>query len=112
MKTIISQLAAITLFALIILVGNVNAKGTELEFFNMPVIEENLELEDWMTNEIFWTNEATIFFEQESDDNLIMEEWMISEKNWELETNIVLEKETENELVIEPWMINHIIWEK
>jgi hypothetical protein len=112
MKTKISQLAAITLFALIILVGNVNAKGTELDVFNLVTVEENLELEDWMTNENLWTGEATLIIEQEIDDNLKMEDWMINENNWNTTTPIIIEKEAEEKLDIEPWMTNENIWKK
>lgn len=112
MKTTISQLAAITLFSLIILVGNVNAKGTELDVINFVTVEENLELEDWMTNETLWANEATIYIEQEIDDNLKMEDWMLNENNWNFTTPIIIEKEADEKLDIEPWMTNEIIWKK
>ena len=112
MKTRISQLAATTLFVLIFLIGNVNAKGTEFDAFSKVDFEENLELEDWMINEDLWKSETTIFIEDAIDNNLEIENWMINENNWNISTPVIIEKETEDKLTIEPWMTNENIWLK
>ena len=108
MKTTISQLAAITLFSLILLVGNVNAKGTEKYASSHENIEASLELENWMTNDNIWNINNNLVFENANDELLELENWMTNDKVWELET--IVETETEQTLAFEPWMTDESIW--
>ncbi len=109
MKTRISQLTAITLFALFFLVGNVNAKGTELDVSGHENIEATLELENWMVNDNFWYTGNTFALKNENEETLELECWMTNEKTWELENTVKIE--TEQALAFEPWMTDENIWD-
>ena len=109
MKTRISQIVAVTFFALFILVGSVNAKRTE----NSASSHENetaLELENWMVNENYWETSDNFEFVSATDETLEVESWMTNENTWEPENKIDLETETEEALALEPWMTNENIW--
>lgn len=108
MKTRINQLAAITLFSLILLVGNVNAKGTEIAASNHENIEATLEIENWMINDFIWDTNNNLGFENTNDELLELENWMTNDKVWGLNTSI--ETETEKSLAFEPWMTDENIW--
>ncbi len=108
MKTRISQLAAITLFSLILLVGNVNAKGTEIDASSHEAVETTLEIENWMINDFIWDTNNNLGFENTNDELLELENWMTNDKVWELETTV--ETETEQALAFETWMIDENIW--
>ncbi len=108
MKTRISQLVAITLFSLILLVGNVNAKGTESHASSHENIEATLELEDWMTNDNIWDINNASAFENVNEESLKLESWMVNDETWKLGNTFETEKE--KTLAIEPWMTNENIW--
>ena len=108
MKTRINQLTAITLFSLILLVGNVNAKGTEIAASSHENIEATLEIENWMISDSLWDINNNFEFENANDELLELENWMTNDKVWELETAV--ETEIEKSLVFEPWMIDENIW--
>ncbi|HSH20310.1 MAG TPA: hypothetical protein VLA03_07640 [Draconibacterium sp.] len=139
MKTTVKQLAAATLIALLLVIGNVNAEGTETKALIRESIETTLQLENWMTNEAVWNKNAFNFGEyfQETESNLQIENWMTSDKTWssnksfveETETSLELEcwmtcekiwngnnnvekTETETELTVENWMTNENIWNR
>ena len=111
MKTRISKLVAITFFALFILVGNVNAKGTEKNASSHEV-ETTLELENWMLNENYWESGISFDLVNVTDESLEIETWMTNENTWEPVNKINLETETEQELLVESWMTNENIWFK
>ena len=108
MKTRISQLAAITLFSLILLVGNVNAKGTEKNASSHENIEASLELENWMVNDNLWDINNTFKFENANEESLELESWMTNDEIWKMENTFETEKE--QTLAIEPWMTDENIW--
>lgn len=133
MKTTMKQLAAGTFIALLLMVGNVNAKGTEAKASSHESIETTLHLEKWMINEVLWNTNAfsTAKVSLETETSLELENWMISEETWNSYTSIVevLEEsmELENwmtseetwnvnnmnneaELTVENWMINNNVW--
>jgi len=135
MKTTVKQLAAGTLVALLLLVGNVNAEGTETKAL-IRETESALQLEKWMTDEVLWNiNSVTISeINQETETSLELENWMTSEATWNLNNYLVEETEenmeveywmtcdkiwnsysnvedTETELTVENWMINNKAWE-
>ena len=83
MKTRISQIAAAAFFALFILVGNVNAKGTELDASSHENIEAALEIENWMVNDNFWKTAVTFTLEKVSEQILVLENWMTNNNVWE-----------------------------
>ncbi|WP_319500172.1 hypothetical protein [uncultured Draconibacterium sp.] len=101
MKTKIKQVTAATLIVLSLMGIGINASATELT--GCRVVESSLELEDWMTDETFWST-ANIFA-QETDENLLIEDWMTSENTW-----FVVEKAIEPELALENWMIDTENW--
>ena len=106
MKTKINQIATIVFIALFILVGNVNAKGTEKSTPKNESIENKLELEGWMINDNLWNCVGVISFENEVEEALQLENWMTNDKVWESE--IIIEEE--QILEVEPWMTNENIW--
>ena len=135
MKTTMKQLAAGTFIALLLLVGNVNAEGTETRALIHKATETTLEVEEWMTNETIWNTNSFNFGEylQETESNLTLENWMINEDIWnssyvfaeEAESALELEcwmtckkvwnnnndvEETETELTVENWMISEMVW--
>ena len=111
MKTTMKQLAAGTFIALLLLVGNVRAEGTEVKASGHESIETSLQLENWMTNEAFWnTNTAnTAVFVQETESSLELENWMTNSETWNSAYNFVEESETG--MSLESWMMNEKIWD-
>ena len=112
MKTTINKLAAITFFALLLFVGNVNAKGTELDALNQIDIEETLEIENWMVSDNFWASTTTYVFEKVNDIYLELESWMTEDSIWEINKRINIDTELEKELSVDPWMVDENIWFK
>jgi hypothetical protein len=133
MKTTVKQLTAGTFIAFLLLVGNVNAKGTEAKASSHESIETTLQLEKWMTNEVIWNSNSFSFSEinQETEASLGLENWMTSDETWNLNNNFVEETEAgleienwmtseetwnvekteaETELAVEGWMINNSVW--
>lgn len=133
MKTTVKQLTAGTFIALLLLVGNVNAKGTEAKASSHENIETTLQLEKWMTNEVIWNSNSFSFSEinQETEASLGLENWMTSAETWNVNNNFVEETEAgleienwmtseetwnvekteaETELAVEGWMINNSVW--
>jgi hypothetical protein len=110
MKTTMKQLTAVTFIASLLLVGNVNAKGTEAKASSHESIETTLQIEKWMTNEVIW-NSASVSFSainQETETSLDLENWMTSAESWNLNNNFV--EETEAGLEIETWMTSENRW--
>lgn len=107
MKTTMKQFTAGTFIAFLLLVGNVNAKGTEVKASSHESIETTLQLENWMTDETIWnTNSAKIAeFVQETETSMELENWMTREETWNL-SNV----NNETELKVEDWMINDNVW--
>ena len=110
MKTTMKKLAAGTFVALILLVGNVNAEGTEVKASSHEALETTLQLEKWMTDESIWnSNSANVAeFVQETETSLEIENWMTSEETWNVNNNFV--EETEAGMELESWMLNNKIW--
>lgn len=68
-------------------------------------LEEELELEDWMTNGSYFTT-ANDFTEAETEEALRVESWMINNSNFGTATSSGLEEiEMETPLEFEAWMI-------
>jgi len=116
MKTIYfyrKQILLGTFLSLFILAGTVNAKGTETGFVSSyeNTVEAELQVEDWMVNENYWSySENNIFFETEMENNLEMENWMTEEAYWLPQSLAVLENTTDEELTVENWMITENYW--
>jgi hypothetical protein len=110
MKTTVKQLTAGTIIALLLLVGNVNAKGTEVKASGHENIETSLQIEKWMTNEVIWnsTTQTISTINQESETSLELENWMTNAETWNLNNSFV--EETEAGLEIETWMTNTETW--
>jgi len=109
MKTTVKQLATVTFIAILFLVGNVKAEGTETNSLNREIIETPLELENWMTDENIWNfNDVNLAeFNQETEASLELEDWMINYATWKVNAN---EKESEPQLTVEPWMLDENVW--
>ena len=105
MKSIVKQLTAITFISLFIIALNVKAEGTESIGINHEIIEKELELENWMTDESTWSINSAILTEIVQETELIIEDWMISETNW-----FIIPEEKESDLEIEHWMISESYW--
>jgi hypothetical protein len=100
-------------FSLFILAGTVNAKGTETGFVSSyeNTVEAELQVEEWMVNEIYWNySENAIFFETELENNLEMENWMTEDTYWMPQSLAIVESTTDEELTIENWMITENYW--
>ncbi len=115
MKTIklsIRQIVPALFFTLLILGGNVNAKGTEVAIASglENTVESEMKVEDWMVNESHWKITENVYFTEETEENMQVESWMTDENTWELSSVGSLENETENELTLDNWMINADYW--
>jgi len=104
MKTTVKQIATGTFIALILLVVNVKAEGTEKTVSINESIETTLQLENWMTDETIWgTNFINIEeFYQETETGIELESWMTDSETWD--NNINFFEEKENRLELESWM--------
>jgi hypothetical protein len=110
MKTTVKQLTAGTIIALLLLVGNVNAEGTEAKASSHENIESTLQLEKWMTDEFVWNTNSIDISEisQETETGLSLENWMTSQETWNLTNNYV--EETDATMELENWMTNAETW--
>ncbi len=110
MKTTMKQLTAVTFIALILLVGNVKAEGTEVKASGRENIETTLQIENWMINDDVWNSNIskTTDFVQETETSLELENWMINSETWNSNLNFV--EETETGMSLENWMMNEKIW--
>jgi len=89
---------------------NVNrTTETETNFFkaysnvvySAQEIEKPLDLENWMTNEFYFSNNAAMI--KETEETLNLEDWMTNISYFEVSTS---ETESENALNLETWMTN------
>ena len=110
MKTTMKQLTASTFIALLLLVGNVNAKGTESKASRNENIESSLQLENWMTDEAIWNTNTVGFTElvQETETAMELENWMTNSETWNSEFSFV--EETETGMSLESWMTKEKVW--
>ena len=109
MKTKISQIVAAAFFVVFLIAGNVNAKGTELSALSHEVEESELEIEDWMLCENFGQI-VNCQLETVLEEAIEVENWMTDESAWETEMKLELETETEEELALESWMTEQKNW--
>ena len=106
MKTTMKQLAAGTFIALLLLVGNVNAKGTETIASGHESTESSLQIEKWMTNEFLWNSNSVNIseFVLETETTIEIESWMTNLEIWTPVAGLI--EETESALQLESWMIS------
>lgn len=109
MKTTMKQLAAGTFIAILLIVGNVQAEGTETKITSQAV-ETTLHLESWMTSENLMNTNLTFIAEitQETETALELESWMTNAETWNDNSSLIEEAETEMEL--ESWMVTSETW--
>ena len=115
MKTIIKHFTAGFFLTLLLVVGNVQAKGTEVEILSITdALETKLELENWMTDVSIWNENSFVWIEQETEENMGVEIWMTNENTWNSEFQIdkIGKTETETELKLESWMTENNIWNR
>ena len=112
MKTTMKQLATATFIALILLVVNVKAEGTERIASINENIETTLQLENWMTDETLWHKNLSSHnrFHEAPENSLEIENWMTNEVTWSFELG--LEEVTEAGLELESWMTSEETWNK
>ena len=109
MKTTVKQITAGAFLAILLMIGNTNVKGSEVEMLK-PTIETTLNVENWMIDETVWNKTSTMNYEiiQAAEKSLELENWMTSETTWSSTMNII--EETETHLTIEDWMTSESIW--
>ncbi|HSO88311.1 MAG TPA: hypothetical protein VLQ91_17285 [Draconibacterium sp.] len=110
MKTTMKQLATGTFIALILLVLNVKAEGTEKSASVNESIENTLQLENWMIDETMWTANFISCEElaHETEISMKIESWMTNEETWNLNSNFI--EETEATMELEAWMTGEKVW--
>jgi hypothetical protein len=82
-----------------------------LEFYE-EAVEEELELEEWMTNETYFPGNL-IHFEEETESVLELENRMINNSHFnkqEINTKAIYSIEQEKGLELENWMIEEKVW--
>lgn len=111
MKNTVKQITAATFLAILLFVGNTNAKGTEVKKLD-KTIETSLDVENWMIDASVWDIKSSINYEivQVAETNLELEYWMTSEKTWNFKENSI--DETEAQLIVEDWMVKDNIWNR
>jgi len=112
MKTTVKHLAAGTFLTMLLTLGTLNAKGTELRASGAEAIETSIQLENWMTDERIWkTNpylSIEVAIEAETEGEAEIETWMTSADAWEL--NNQLSTVTEIDMELESWMTSEDMW--
>ena len=110
MKTTVKQLAALIFTALLIVAVNAKTEATETVNGSLKVMETELKVENWMTDDSLWNTDspAMVNINQETETKMILENWMTSESTWD--TNFWLNLEPETELEVEDWMTNDEAW--
>ena len=82
----------------------VNLTRTSLEAFNdmntASVSDNNLEIEDWMSNDNYWTG-------NERDSQLSIENWMSNENYWGIDKS---EQVSDSPLTVQSWMTSNSYW--
>jgi len=105
MKTTMKQLTAGTFLTLIMLVGNVNAEGTQAKASSHEnAIETTLQVEKWMIDNAAWNTNADkmIAYELVADESIQIENWMTDVNAWDV--NHFATEANEPELKLEDWM--------
>lgn len=110
MKTRMKQLTAVTLLALLMVVGNVKAEGTEVKASSHDIYETKLVLENWMTDENVWNAKTFNWESVAADENLTIENWMTDENVWNTNSKITFSEDVESAMVLESWMTSKDIW--
>lgn len=113
MKTRLTQIILATFLIVILIGGNVSAKGTELTIVSSleNVVENELEVEDWMVNENNWNNfDNTFVVANYSEESLEVECWMLDQSNWVNDSFQYSTAEAESPLILEEWMVNEVYW--
>lgn len=101
MKTTMKQLTAVSFVALILLVSNVSAEGTQAKASGYVNNEASLQVENWMINSEIWNVKTNTFnFVDQPESALEVENWMVT--NWEMQN--MLTDQAEPELEVESWM--------
>lgn len=110
MKATVKQLATATFIALLLMVVNVKAEGTESNRVNNEITESTLSLEKWMTDEAIWnTNfDAIPVMVEEIESAPATENWMFDTETWNSDYSFT--NEVEAGLELEGWMMNDITW--
>jgi len=112
MKTTVKNLVAGTFLILIMMVGYINAEGTELKALGAEAIETSIQLENWMTDERIWKTNPFLMvefaIEAETDADAEIESWMTSPDAWNFNHQFITVSETELEL--ENWMTSEDAW--
>lgn len=101
------QLTAVSFVALILLVSNVSAEGTQAKASGYVNNESSLQVENWMINSEIWNVKTnTIYFVDQPEAALEVENWMVA--NWEMQN--MLADQAEPALEVESWMTSANVW--
>ena len=90
-----------------------NENSTRFLEFYEEAVEEELELEEWMTYETYFPVNV-IHFEEGIERALELENWMINDSHFnkqEVNTKAIFTIEQKKELELENWMINDKVWD-
>ena len=113
MKTTMKQLAAGTILALLLMVGNVHAEGKEAtKASSLESIETTIELESWMIDESVWNIASSSVLEIGSEESLKLENWMINDETWNKIQNVKDTINVESSLGLENWMTDNLVWNR
>ncbi len=95
----------------ILYVGEANAgsKFTLATSHYEQATDEELMLENWMTNDCYWKCMKNNCLVRDYDEMLTLEAWMKDVASWELA--LLIPVETEKALEVESWMTNDLYWE-
>ncbi|MCK3686371.1 hypothetical protein [Maribellus sp. YY47] len=109
MKTRFNHFIAMTIFAVTIFAGNVNASDNRAKASSHDAtVETSLAIENWMTDESVWNVQAKTIAAPEAETELQLESWMTDEKAWKVSSTNSVEKE--GQLTLENWMIDNSYW--
>lgn len=109
MKTTMKKLAAGTFIAILLMVGNVQAEGTETKITTQAV-ETTLQIEKWMTSDNMMNIHSVSVTEikNETEAALEIESWMANSQTWNINNRFI--EETEAGLQVENWMTKSETW--
>lgn len=105
MKTTVKLFTIEILAALFLIVGtSFSATAVEKKASSHETTENSLQLEAWMTEDVYWNTNTFNLADSmvETESVMEMENWMTNENTWNV--NLEFAVETESALEVEEWM--------
>ncbi|MFV0269653.1 MAG: hypothetical protein ACK5HT_21245 [Draconibacterium sp.] len=114
MKTRLNSIIAAA-FTLVLLVGNVSAKGNEtgtrkVASSHESMKETSLQLENWMKDQHIWDVNNVFILKENAERKIDIENWMKDQRKWDVKTQLDLTLENEPKLKLQDWMKNEAVW--